>query len=130
MIRLPPRSTPTDTLFPYTTLFRSRLNLLRHRPRQPRHRPRAGEEAEHAREVQAAKRGAGCGRFRSDAGGELAGQPRWSARRTMCRRPDESLLGLRGGQIGRASGRERVGPYVSISVVAGPLKKKQIITNA
>src|SRR3546814_1172887 len=23
MIRLPPRSTPTDTLFPYTTLFRS-----------------------------------------------------------------------------------------------------------
>src|SRR3546814_19929152 len=25
MIRQPPRSTPTDTLFPYTTLFRSRL---------------------------------------------------------------------------------------------------------
>src|SRR3546814_18736430 len=24
MIRRPPRSTPTDTLFPYTTLFRSR----------------------------------------------------------------------------------------------------------
>src|SRR3546814_4458022 len=32
MIRRPPRSTRTDTLFPYTTLFRSRLmfgNLLR-----------------------------------------------------------------------------------------------------
>src|SRR3546814_4124280 len=27
MIRLPPRSTRTDTLFPYTTLFRSRLLL-------------------------------------------------------------------------------------------------------
>src|SRR3546814_18426111 len=26
MIRRPPRSTRTDTLFPYTTLFRSRLN--------------------------------------------------------------------------------------------------------
>src|SRR3546814_6258194 len=26
MIRRPPRSTPTDTLFPYTTLFRSRLH--------------------------------------------------------------------------------------------------------
>src|SRR3546814_17275732 len=26
MIRLPPRSTRTDTLFPYTTLFRSRLD--------------------------------------------------------------------------------------------------------
>src|SRR3546814_12471271 len=27
MIRQPPRSTRTDTLFPYTTLFRSRLRL-------------------------------------------------------------------------------------------------------
>src|SRR3546814_20480093 len=26
MIRLPPRSTRTDTLFPYTTLFRSKAN--------------------------------------------------------------------------------------------------------
>src|SRR3546814_11172665 len=34
MIRLPPRSTRTDTLFPYTTLFRSLLtgqDLRRHR---------------------------------------------------------------------------------------------------
>src|SRR3546814_2777233 len=29
MIRLPPRSTRTDTLFPYTTLFRSIFALLR-----------------------------------------------------------------------------------------------------
>src|SRR3546814_3053236 len=29
MIRLPPRSTRTDTLFPYTTLFRSELAELR-----------------------------------------------------------------------------------------------------
>src|SRR3546814_14660058 len=28
MIRRPPRSTRTDTLFPYTTLFRSRRGLL------------------------------------------------------------------------------------------------------
>src|SRR3546814_15250929 len=28
MIRLPPRSTRTDTLFPYTTLFRSKENLM------------------------------------------------------------------------------------------------------
>src|SRR3546814_8600623 len=36
MIRRPPRSTRTDTLFPYTTLFRSirgRLRRLRHRVR-------------------------------------------------------------------------------------------------
>src|SRR3546814_10330787 len=29
MIRRPPRSTRTDTLFPYTTLFRSRCGFLR-----------------------------------------------------------------------------------------------------
>src|SRR3546814_2404103 len=34
MIRRPPRSTRTDTLFPYTTLFRS------HRPHDGRRRPR------------------------------------------------------------------------------------------
>src|SRR3546814_16681507 len=36
MIRLPPRSTRTDTLFPYTTLFRSRCeheDAFRHRQR-------------------------------------------------------------------------------------------------
>src|SRR3546814_13055020 len=31
MIRRPPRSTRTDTLFPYTTLFRSRLSGVRGR---------------------------------------------------------------------------------------------------
>src|SRR3546814_1002972 len=39
MIRLPPRSTRTDTLFPYTTLFRSRRRALE------RPRPRAGNLA-------------------------------------------------------------------------------------
>src|SRR3546814_5731421 len=33
MIRRPPRSTRTDTLFPYTTLFRSVLDRIRHLPR-------------------------------------------------------------------------------------------------
>src|SRR3546814_14270057 len=33
MIRRPPRSTRTDTLFPYTTLFRSRLVLIQPGPR-------------------------------------------------------------------------------------------------
>src|SRR3546814_19854626 len=35
MIRRPPRSTRTDTLFPYTTLFRS-TNILRRRRGRPR----------------------------------------------------------------------------------------------
>src|SRR3546814_1586560 len=30
MIRRPPRSTRTDTLFPYTTLFRSEIEVARH----------------------------------------------------------------------------------------------------
>src|SRR3546814_1712434 len=34
MIRLPPRSTRTDTLFPYTTLFRSTPRQLTFRARQ------------------------------------------------------------------------------------------------
>src|SRR3546814_7898524 len=44
MIRRPPRSTLTATLFPYTTLFRSgRHDVRRHRPgRAARHRRRAG----------------------------------------------------------------------------------------
>src|SRR3546814_10935279 len=40
MIRRPPRSTRTDTLFPYTTLFRSE-----HHARRPRLRP--GQQARH-----------------------------------------------------------------------------------
>src|SRR3546814_7602441 len=40
MIRLPPRSTRTDTLFPYTTLFRSPLRL----PHQPIDRRELGGE--------------------------------------------------------------------------------------
>src|SRR3546814_16689982 len=36
MIRRPPRSTRTDTLFPYTTLFRSRMAVAQ---------PRAGQAA-------------------------------------------------------------------------------------
>src|SRR3546814_4421340 len=40
MIRRPPRSTRTDTLFPYTTLFRSPSECIS--PRQPNGRSLAG----------------------------------------------------------------------------------------
>src|SRR3546814_7698159 len=43
MIRRPPRSTRTDTLFPYTTLFRSRLNAWRHHLRVRAQRGRSFE---------------------------------------------------------------------------------------
>src|SRR3546814_7522808 len=50
MIRRPPRSTRTDTLFPYTTLFRSRHALSRERNKRfvapdDRRQPRAGSES-------------------------------------------------------------------------------------
>src|SRR3546814_7140016 len=40
MIRRPPRSTRTDTLFPYTTLFRSVVDVIGNL-----HRPEAGDVA-------------------------------------------------------------------------------------
>src|SRR3546814_2614393 len=44
MIRRPPRSTRTDTLFPYTTLFRSRVvGHPRHRDRFARRRAALGQ---------------------------------------------------------------------------------------
>src|SRR3546814_17058346 len=46
MIRRPPRSTRTDTLFPYTTLFRSALHILIARKEEGRaaHHIGAGED--------------------------------------------------------------------------------------
>src|SRR3546814_6992527 len=45
MIRRPPRSTRTDTLFPYTTLFRSATNGIR-RPGGPGDRTHAEHDAQ------------------------------------------------------------------------------------
>src|SRR3546814_19029262 len=50
MIRRPPRSTRTDTLFPYTTLFRSQ------RDGADRHREDAAEEQQVLREDEDARR--------------------------------------------------------------------------
>src|SRR3546814_17202471 len=45
MLRLPPRSTRTDTLFPYTTLFRS-LHQLRHDEREGDAEHQRGDHAD------------------------------------------------------------------------------------
>src|SRR3546814_18049051 len=64
MILRPPRSTRTDTLFPYTTLF---LSARRHDP--PRHLPRAGppdrwpdRRSARGRQHDRGRRGGGRGR--------------------------------------------------------------------
>src|SRR3546814_3312422 len=67
MIRRPPRSTRTDTLFPYTTLFRSRerrrprlVKGLCHRggrlSRADHQRPAGGRSEEHTSELQSLMR--------------------------------------------------------------------------
>src|SRR3546814_1041005 len=74
MIRRPPRSTRTDTLFPYTTLFRSagallprqgQLSLARHAayrrgrsggPPRARRAPGGGRSEEHTSELQSLMR--------------------------------------------------------------------------
>src|SRR3546814_5188912 len=74
MLRLPPRSTRTDTLFPYTTLFRSPrarpAGDLPHRARRrgrPRARPGAGRRRLRGQAVLAARAGgAGARAARSE----------------------------------------------------------------
>src|SRR3546814_12461075 len=70
MIRLPPRSTRTDTLFPYTTLFRSfgaRLHRARPRPRlcssgyRRSGNPTGDRKADAGRSRSDDRRGAGAG---------------------------------------------------------------------
>src|SRR3546814_14769909 len=130
MIRPPPRSTRTDTLFPYTTLFRSPriiaelgfLQLDEARALQLGVGRRAlGQPAEIGREVGidlvTERRGLALwALLRVHSVGGAALDPRFH-------RVD--LLA-----IGRPSGRERVCEYAEISVVALSFKQKQIVPNA
>src|SRR3546814_18168933 len=101
MIRRPPRSTRTDTLFPYTTLFRSarqygggdNIIAVDRRRNRRRERPRI-----------------------ADAGGAAATDEIIADRVEM-------VLQTRLGEIGRASCGESVCPYVEISVVAEYIAK-------
>src|SRR3546814_13191422 len=128
MIRRPPRSTRTDTLFPYTTLFRSSG-----RPCPNHSSTRVCDSARmlgrilgmaaviavasigmaniasRTKDVREAKAAA------DDANGNWTTQPRykggWSS--------DPAATGASGDEIGRASWRGRVCQYGSISVGGG-----------
>src|SRR3546814_19202512 len=129
MIRRPPRSTRTDTLFPYTTLFRSlplaidqpgcRAREVRRRIarrlvplRLEEERPASAEAAQHVVEPRAGRDQFGLGRTlqvgptEAEAALEAAILIEHAPRRDQ-RRP---------WQNGRASCRESVWLYVSISV--------------
>src|SRR3546814_17274838 len=98
MIRRPPRSTRTDTLFPYTTLFRSRVGGVAFG--DPRGVPRL-------RRVEADKLHLACGAHRSARRGA------WGTVGTLVSlRSVRAVERRRAGQIGRASCRERVCQYV------------------
>src|SRR3546814_1433248 len=62
MIRRPPRSTRTDTLFPYTTLFRSSISSIKSRwcklctPSSPIRRSKTWRSEEHTSELQSLMR--------------------------------------------------------------------------
>src|SRR3546814_15725500 len=121
MIRRPPRSTRTDTLFPYTTLFRS-------------HSP-AGISARAGPRLQSDQplvlRARGWLAARGDRRGPQYVWREAQLRARIRRRPtcvwrdegETKMLSRLAIQIGRASCRERVCPYVSISVVADSLKQ-------
>src|SRR3546814_18144800 len=125
MIRRPPRSTRTDTLFPYTTLFRSHrtADLLEvAREHRPVERRRLRPEA-----VAAARRVLGHPLREVDEhflGVLLASDEAAVDRR---HRAPEFARALVPKEIGRASCRERVCQDVSISVVAVSLNKKVIM---
>src|SRR3546814_16870874 len=128
MIRLPPRSTRTDTLFPYTTLFRS-ARRRGQRPQAPDpgalrppgeaadpRAPRLPERLQRRRRRPLRAAGAG---LRPGLAARLL-KTAHAASRSLSPPP-----AVTPAQIGRASCRERVCKYVSIPVVAGQLKKKK-----
>src|SRR3546814_18685650 len=141
MIRRPPRSTRTDTLFPYTTLFRSPVA----RPGQPAHGPPGRRVSRRARAMGAGQRNAPSDvspREYAEGWSCRARRPsrecydravRISRRLMSEKLADPRTLGdgpvadACGGEsaspkIGRASGGERVCKYGYISVGAIQLK--------
>src|SRR3546814_16775555 len=134
MIRRPPRSTRTDTLFPYTTLVRSRRrrNYEKRSSLLPKSRDLNILIMTTGNDIRAAF----LGYFQRNGHEAVASSP-------LVPRNDPTLLFTNAGmvqfknvftgnekrpysrEIGRASCRERVCQYVWISVGAVSLKKKQ-----
>src|SRR3546814_8330197 len=106
MIRRPPRSTRTDTLFPYTTLFRSR----HHRPPVADHPPRRESRARRP-----------LRRRQIDAGEPAAALLRPRERAHLHRRP-----GHRAGDARSEEHTSELQSLMRISYAVFCLKKKKI----
>src|SRR3546814_16419505 len=110
MIRLPPISTRTDTLFPYTTLCRSRQ--ARDRPRRRRGSLVAGGGARSGLSA-AFDRGRGRRRHAA-AGSRTAGAAARRAARRALRRPRAAALAAVAVGTGRPAARRRSAAFTEI----------------
>src|SRR3546814_1414077 len=110
MIRRPPRSTRTDTLFPYTTLFRS------HRPVRARLRPGRSRRGQAAAARGAAGHPAGESQYHAQADHRVVRQPR-----------QRSLQALHGAALRRRSEEHtsELQSLMRISYAVFCLKKKK-----
>src|SRR3546814_15375260 len=108
MIRRPPRSTRTDTLFPYTTLFRSIEAVLRHRfptiVHLPALRRAPGDRLEYLVEIKLARLGK-APRFRQalqhPGNGDLVDHFRCLPRARFADMDDPASLALHHQSLGR-----------------------------
>src|SRR3546814_14246379 len=123
MIRRPPRSTRTDTLFPDPTLFRSappRCSAEVGRKKREPESARLSDQREFGELPHQGRRQNGEPRGDPGEVGGRVGRPQIAP-------PLMRALGTGADEhetIGRASGRERGGRAVENSGVAGTLKKK------
>src|SRR3546814_19276588 len=139
MIRRPPRSTRTDTLFPYATLFRSVGEIAPVFPalraeEAPLADPWPGDEERPARDTLALnvlcqiETMGGCGATEGDRARRTPAMlmpivRAWGDFPIATVQDNRQVDPRR--EIGRASCRERVCRYVEISEVAVSLKKKK-----
>src|SRR3546814_11756688 len=109
MIRRPPRSTRTDTLFPYTTLFRSgRLNQSKERPKRDHKGPVQTWLCPLGRRIVAQSAGVRINAISTDSTiADTIVMENW--RKITPVDPPKNAMGRK---IGRASCRERVCQYV------------------
>src|SRR3546814_12949118 len=111
MIRRPPRSTRTDTLFPYTTLFRSFFFWWFSFDAYAPHIFLTGAYIAASGGILSVIVAIAMSiwRAREAKKAETFGSARWANRREIAR---AGLLSDNGVETGRASGRGRVCPYV------------------
>src|SRR3546814_9356060 len=105
MIRRPPRSTRTDTLFPYTTLFRSRARIIADQLTAI-FGLRIGQAGGHAEAARRNERGFELEALRPDAVADVIGGPGAGGRRcavVLGRAAELALIAVAPGEVAVAA---------------------------